>query len=257
MQTTLIFLLFALTPNLDTRKSIPLFNGKNLNGWETWLRDSGRKDPKGVFSVENGLLRISGEGKGYIATDKSYSNYHLSLEYKWGKKTDGSGYVRNSGALLHAIGPHGGARGVWMTSIEVQLAQGCEGDFILIRGKDAKGKPVPAAITADITRGPDKRLRWDPKNGKRTRYSGRQFWWKDHQVGFKEKLDTRGKADVASPLGEWTKIECICKGNRITVKVNGTTVNQCYAVKPAEGKILLQNEGNEIYFRNVSLTPIK
>ncbi len=252
MRSVLLLTLF-IPSIVQAEESIPLFNGKNLDGWETWLKGSGHKDPKNAFSVKDGVIHISGEGRGYLATKKSYANYHLSVEYKWGKRTDGSGYVRNSGILLHGVGPHGRARGVWMSSLECQLAQGCEGDFILIRGNDEKGKRVNSTITADITRGPDKRLRWDPKNGKRTRYSGRQFWWNRHQVGFKEKLDTRGKNDVASPLGKWTKVECICKGDRVTIKINGVVVNQCYDVKPSQGKILLQNEGNEIYFRNVHL----
>ncbi len=76
-------------------------------------------------------------------------------------------------------------------------------------------------------------------------------------MGFKELLDTRGKDDVASPLGEWTKVECICRGNRITVKINGETVNECYNVFPAGGKILLENEKNEITFRNFEIKPLK
>jgi hypothetical protein len=42
--------------------TINLFNGKNLNGWYTFLKDRGRdNDPKKVFSAANGLIRISGE----------------------------------------------------------------------------------------------------------------------------------------------------------------------------------------------------
>ncbi len=233
---------------------IRLFNGKDLTGWYTWLKESGREDPKKVFSVVDGMIRISGEGAGYLATEKSYKDYHLSLEYRWGRKTDGSGYVRNSGVLLHAVGPDGGAGGVWMTSIECQLAQGCEGDLIVIRGKDASGKTIPATITSETIIASDGKTRWK-RGGTKTVYSGRQFWWSKHEPGFKELLDTRGKDDVASPLGEWTKVECIAVGDRITIKINGHEVNECFDVFPSAGKILLQNEGNEIYFRNVELRP--
>ena len=34
---------------------------------------------------------------------------------------------------------------------------------------------------------------------------------------------------------------------------NGITVNGCYNVYPSSGKILLQNEGDEIYCKNVEL----
>ena len=231
------------------------FNGKDLKGLSTWLKETGKEDPKGVFSVEDGAIHISGEGLGYVATEKAYKNYHLVVEYRWGDHTDGSGYVRNSGVLLHAVGPDGGANGTWMTTIECQLAQGCEGDLIVIRGKDEFGNVIPATITSETILASDGRTRWK-KGGKKTPYSGKQFWWSKHQVGFKELLDTRGSEDAASPLGEWTRVECICDEDMITVKVNGVTVNQCFDVFPSAGKILLQNEGNEIYFRDFELRPL-
>ncbi len=237
-------------------KAIRPFNGKDLSGFSTWLRKSDRNETEKNYTVVDDTIHISGEGMGYLATVESYKNYHLSIEYKWGKRTDGSKYVRNSGILLHATGPEGNARGIWMASIEVQLAQGCEGDLIVIRGKDGNGDLIPVDITSDTLKAADGRTRWN-KDGKKTPYSGKQFWWSKHQVGFKELLDTRGKHDVASPLGEWTKVECICDGNRITVKINGQTVNECYSVFPAGGRILLENEKNEIYFRNFEIRPLK
>jgi len=112
------------------------FNGKDLNGFTRWLQDIGTEDLNNVYSVVDGVLRISGEGMGYLATVDCYKNYHLSLEYRWGEKVDGSGNVRNSGILLHANGPDGNAKGLWMASVECQLAQGCENHKYLI--------PVPA-----------------------------------------------------------------------------------------------------------------
>ena len=66
----------------------------------------------------------------------------------------------------------------------------------------------------------------------------------------------RGRWDVESPLGEWTREECICSGSRIRVLVNGQPVNECYDVSPAAGKILLQSEGFEIWFRKFELHPL-
>src|SRR5262249_26923599 len=141
-----------------------------------------------------------------------------------------------------------GANGTWMTCIECQLAQGCVGDLIVIRGKDAQGKTIPATITSETVLGPDGKTRWK-KGGKRTVHSGKQFWWSRHDPSFKELIDTRGKHDVESPLGKWTRVECICSGKHITIIVNGTTVNECFDTFPAAGKILLQSEGFEIWFR--------
>lgn len=260
------FALLALTPAaraadpepVTPTKTIKLFNGKDLSGLSTWLRDGGKDDPNKVFSVADGMIHVSGEGAGYVRTDKMYANYHLIVEYKWGEKTDGSGIVRNSGLLVNARGLDGGAgRGAWMHCLEIQLAQGCEGDFILIRGKNAEGQPLPAGFTSDVEINPvDKKTRWK-RGGTPTKYNGRQFWWNKHDPTFKEKLDTHGRWDVASKLGEWTKVECICDGSRLTVKINDVEVNECYDLQPASGYLLLQNEGNEIYFRRFELHPLK
>src|SRR5688500_2127044 len=158
---------FADEP-IAPKEVTPLFNGKNLTGLTTWLKESKRDDPKKVFRVTDGLLHLTGEGFGYVATEKAYKDYRVVVEYKWGKKTDGGKYVRNSGLLLNAIGPDGGAgNGTWMSCIECQLAQGCCGDLIVIRGKDEKGDTIPVSITSDIELGTDKRPRWK-EGGTRT-----------------------------------------------------------------------------------------
>jgi hypothetical protein len=241
------------------RATIRLFNSTDLAGLTTWLRDTKREDPRKVFTAHDGLIHISGDGYGYLATDKEYKDYHLVVEYKWGRRTDGKKYVRNSGVLLNATGPDGGAGGTWMSCLECQLAQGCVGDLIVIRGKDAKGEVIPVQITAETELSPDgKRHRWKKGGEVKTFPPTRgQLWWSRHDWDFQELLDTRGKNDVESPVGEWTKVECVCLGRGITVLVNGTTVNQCSDVFPAAGKILLQSEGFELFVRTFELHPLK
>jgi hypothetical protein len=245
-----------LTPIRPEKGVLPLFNGKDLAGLSTWLKDTKKEDPRKVFTSKDGMLHISGDGYGYVATAKEYRDYHLIVEYKWGKRTDGGKFVRNSGILLHAIGPDGGAGGTWMSCIECQLAQGCNGDLIPIRGKDGKQETVGVQFTSDVSLGPDKRPRWKQGGERRDFFKG-QLWWSQHDPDFKELLDTRGKNDVESPLGEWTRVECLCEGKTITVKVNGTTVNHCYDAYPSSGKILLQCEGFELFVRKFELHPLK
>jgi Domain of Unknown Function (DUF1080) len=242
-------------PPVRPEQVIRLFNGRDLTGLSTWLKDTKHDDPRKVFSVADGLLRISGDGFGYVATDRAYRDYHLLVEYTWGKRTDGGKSVRNSGILLHATGPDGGAGRSWMSSIECQLAQGCVGDLIVIRGQDQKGQPIPVQLTSQTVLGPDKHPRWS-RGGEPLVFTNRQLWWSNHDPDFKEMIDTRGKNDVESPLGEWTRVECICEGNRITVSVNGSTVNECYDAFPRSGKILLQSEGFELFVRKFELQPL-
>lgn len=237
-------------------QATPLFNGADRTGLTTWLRDTKTKDPRRVFSVKDGMIHISGDGFGYLSTTKEYRDYHLTVEYKWGKKTDGGKFVRNSGILLHCVGPDGGAEGTWMSCIECQLAQGCVGDLIVIRGKDDKNLTIPVEITSDVILGPDKRPRWKQGGAKRVFTKG-QLWWNDHDPDFKEILDTRGKNDVESALGEWTNVECICSGKTIAIIVNGKTVNKCYDVFPSAGKIQLQCEGFELFVRKFEIKPVE
>lgn len=253
---TLLFssVVVADEPRTPTEVLRP-FDQMDLGSFSTWLKKTGREDPEHVFRLENGVLRCGDEDMGYVATREAYKDFHLSVEYRWGRKNPNDKYVRNSGVLLHGVGPDGSANGVWMTSIECQLAQGCEGDLILIKGKGADGKPYPATITSNTNIAEDGKTRWQ-KQGKPTVYSGKQFWWSKHQPFFKELIDTRGQNDVASPLGEWTKVECLCKGSRVTIKINGETVNDCFDANPAAGKILLQSEGHEVFFRNLELRPL-
>ena len=92
-------------------------------------------------------------------------------------------------------------------------------------------------FTSDVVLGPDRRPRWK-KGGEKRTFTGRQLWWSLHDPDFKELLDTRGKNDVESKLGEWTRVECICEGKTITIKVNDHEVNHCYNAHPAAGKVL-------------------
>jgi hypothetical protein len=106
-----------------------------------------------------------------------------------------------------------------------------------------------------VALGPDRRPRWKDGGEPRTFTQG-QLWWSKHDPDFRELLDTRGKDDVESPPGEWTKVECECIGGRITVRVNGTIVNRAYDVSPAAGQILLQSEGFELFVRTFELHPV-
>lgn len=65
------------------------------------------------------------------------------------------------------------------------------------------------------------------------------------------------KKDAERPVGEWNTVEVICDGDRITNVVNGVVVNEGSKASVARGRIMLQSEGAEIFFRNVRLTPLR
>ncbi len=242
--------LFA-QPATKTTSTIKLFNGKDLDGWYTWLRDHGYKDPNKVFTVANKVIRISGEDWGGIATKQAYRDYHLIVEWKWGGKTWGSraDRARDSGILVHGVGEDGAYNKTWLESIESQIIEGGTGDFIMVGGKNK-----PRLSCKVRTEG--REMYWDRVNGKPvTKDSGRYDWW-GRSPQWKDAINFRGPQDVEKPVGQWNRQEVICDGNKITNIVNGKVVNDGYDSSHTEGKIQIQSEGAEILIRKVELRPV-
>lgn len=231
--------------------TLQLFNGKNLDGWSTWLREDKYADPHHVFTLQDGMLRISGEEWGGIATRQTYRDYHLIVEWRWGGPNHGERQdrARDSGILVHGIGEDGAAGGVWLESIESQVIEGGSGDFILVAGK---GKPM---MTAEVRTEPNGETYWKKGGELRTRDSGR-FNWYGRDPEWKDQLGFRGKQDVEKPMGDWNRQEVIADGDTLTNIVNGVIVNHGTKCSPSEGKIQLQSEGAEIWIRKVELRPL-
>ncbi len=240
-------------------KTIHLFNGKDLTNFYTYLGapQKGAKpygkdhDPEKVFSVADGMIRVSGKVFGGLITQKEYGNYHLVVEFKWGEKTypPREKAARDSGILLHCVGADGAAGGVWMESIECQMIEGGTGDFILVGGK---GRP---RLTVEAeTRGGQ--LYYKPGAPPVTRESGRFNWW-GRDPHWKDVKGFRGEKDVEKPVGEWNTLECVCDGDKITNILNGKVVNAGTGSSLTRGKILFQSEGAEVFFRKIDLKPVK
>src|SRR5262245_13387570 len=77
----------ASTPK--TGKVVHLLNHKDLSNFYPYLDGFGKdNDPDHVFTLDKGVLRISGQHYGYLATrETNYANYKLIAEFKWGEKT--------------------------------------------------------------------------------------------------------------------------------------------------------------------------
>jgi hypothetical protein len=173
--------------------------------------------PEDCFTVKDGVIECSGKPSGYIITEKEYGNYILELEWKWG---EGAKKMKspNSGVLLHVTGKDM----IWPKSAEAQLMSGNAGDFWLIGG---------FKLQVD-------KSRQDPR-------IERHY--------FKMKTDK----PVEKPLGEWNSYRIECKGDTITLFVNGVKLNEGSNSELQKGKIALQSEGAPISFRNIRLVPIR
>lgn len=243
--------LFAASKMKTSKSRIHLFNGKDLNGWYSFLQGKGRNnDPNKVFTVQNGVIRISGEGFGCITTNKEYDNYKLLVEYKWGDLAFAPrvGKARDSGVLLNSTGEDGAYSGIWMHSIECQLIEGGTGDLLVV-GDGSKDFSLTCPVAPEM-QGSSYIFQPSGKlvtiNGGRINWYGRDPEWKDVK-GF------RGQKDVEKPIGEWNKMECIVKGKEIYVYLNGILVNHAVDVLPQKGHIQLQCECAEIFFKNVEI----
>jgi hypothetical protein len=256
----------AAEPAVRPERTIHLFDGKTLGGFYTWLVDTHREDPLRVFTVVDRVdgapaIRISGERWGGLVTREAYRDYRLIVEFRWGLATWGERKVatRDSGVLVHGQGPDGNTaadfNGPWMRSVEAQVIEGGVGDIILVAGFDPGGRKVQPRLTARAGTDRDGEPVFDPRAEPREFLSGRINWF-GRDPDWADRLGFRGRQDVESPYGQWTRLEVVADGDRVTNVVNGTVVNEGTRSSFTEGRILLQSEGAEIYFRRVDLEPL-
>ncbi len=238
----------SITPGKST---IKLFNGKNLDGWYTFIKEKGKNiDPNKVFTIQDGMIRISGEEFGCITTNDEFENFKLTVEFKWGEITYDPRVdkARDSGILLQSVGEDGAVGGIWMNSLECQLIEGGTGDFIVV-GDGSKNFSVTCPVAPE-KQGDSYVFQAGGNNvtinENRINWYGRDPEWKDVK-GF------RGAKDLEKPVGKWNKIECIVKEGDISIYLNGTLVNHAVDSQPRKGKIQIQSEGAEIFFRRIEI----
>ncbi|AUP81682.1 DUF1080 domain-containing protein [Flavivirga eckloniae] len=213
-------------------------------------------DPKNVFSViqENGedILYITGEIYGGLTTKNEYSNYHFKTQFKWGEKKWEPRLKdkRDSGILYHAKGPHGAFWNVWMACLEFQVQEGDCGDFIALG--DVYGD-VPADRKLNANGKPY--FVYNPK-GKLTPLK----WAKGFESGQASKSELH-----ENPNGEWNTLEIYCLGDESIHLVNGKVVNRVKnarydiggkTIPVTRGKIQIQSEAAEVYYKNIQIKPI-
>jgi hypothetical protein len=233
-----------------------LFNGKDLTGWEAYVsyqpetneynlvskhKPRGvNNDPKKVFSVVDGLLRVSGEEWGGLTSLGEYENFHLKFDIKWGKKKwhPRLDVVRDSGLLYYAVGPQGAQSEHWMRSHEFQVQEGDSGDYHSLDGV------IIDVHAGDANQGDWKFYRYDPKLPLRKDIAARVL-----KLGNYEK-----------PSGEWDTMEVIADGKTLIHKVNGKEVFRGFNsrekingkyVPLTKGKLQIQSEGAETFYRNI------
>jgi hypothetical protein len=120
----------------DRRDWIPLFNGRNLDGWDVKITGRDLNDNFGnTFRVEDGLLKVRYDGYdafdgrfGHIFYRTAFSHYIVAVEYRFvgDQASGGPGWaLRNSGIMVHSQSARSmGKDQDFPISIEVQLLGG-------------------------------------------------------------------------------------------------------------------------------------
>jgi len=108
---------------------IELFNGTNFDGFTFCMKnDAG---PMKTWSVTNGMIHCNGSAIGYLRTKQSYSNYVVTVEWRFVKvepKKD------NTGVLVHMQSPDK----VWPMCVQNQGKSGRQGDLFVMAGAECK-----------------------------------------------------------------------------------------------------------------------
>jgi hypothetical protein len=230
-----------------------LFNGRNLDGWYTFLQKHGKnRDPDRVITIEENMIHLYKDAPdgsevvmGYIATEKEYGDYHLRFQLRWGTKKFQPRYQlkRDAGLYYHIIGPDA----VWPTALQYQIEQTDVGDLLALYGFmvdtwiDPKTKNEKQATFLDLEHGGEPRV----LGGK--------------GIGYQKRLPGPFEKEG------WNTVEIVVRGDTTTHLLNGHIVNRGRGIRYADpkrpglirqitrGRIALEIEAAEIYFRDVEI----
>ncbi len=219
-------------------KLVPLFNGKDLIGFDTLLEKQGiNSDSNRVFQVEKGMLHISGLEFGGLVTQKEYDNYYLRAEFKWGEKTypPREGKARDSGIQYNITGP----LKVWPRMMEFQINEGGTGDMWVVGGT---GATVDGKVYESTSSGPGAYIRI-PHIGRGPLVN---------VTGHRDPIN-----DLEGPHGKWNVLELVVDHDRVMYFVNGKLAILGTNANTTKGKILFQCEGSEVYFRKMKIAMLR
>ncbi|MEO5713756.1 MAG: DUF1080 domain-containing protein [Luteolibacter sp.] len=248
-------LMFSVLPVLgDEHPWVPLFNGKNLDGWTPKI--SGHASGENfadTFQVADGMIKVSYDGYqkfnqqyGHLFTNIAYSRYILRMEYRFTGKmmADAPNYVNlNSGVMIHAQSPQSmGLNQGFPASLEVQFL-----------ADEGKGKRSTANVCSPGT-----------------------------NLELEGKLVTQHIVESTAPTfpaEEWVHVEVEVNGSEQVIhRINGVEVLRYQKpqldprdeMAPATsllnagapkilsyGYIALQAEGQPVWFRNIELKSLE
>ena len=245
-----------------------LFNGRDLSGWNKFLATPNGNDPlvpnvdpKGVFTVTNldgeGVVHVSGERYGAITTQEQFTNFHFRVQFQWGLgRYGGRAKVgRDTGILYCGIGQPNPRTG-WLTSVENNIMEKGVGQWWSVNGAiiDCEGEWITEANELYV---PYKK----EGNGERN------IVWKKggSRITASSANGITPPFDVEQVFGNWNTVEVVFWGGNCIHILNGhvnlVAFNPRY--KDGEqwralthGRIQLQSEDAEVFYRKAELRPL-
>jgi len=248
----------------------PLFNGKNFDGWYSFLPSLGKNnDPNKVFKIEDGAIHVLDvEGTppdmtGYLATNQEYGHVRVRLEYKFGTKRFGSRSEarRDAGLLYYFIGPDF----VWGNNLELQIQEQDTGDLWINGGVSVSSPVIAPGVPI-----------WGGGGG--APFTVKSTFSKGRTPGQRRSGSSAGQTnpeirrilksgDFENREG-WNTVEAVLDGDRVVHLVNGRVVfTGNHVMRQDEndpekwtpltgGKICLEAEGAEVWYRNIEVKEI-
>jgi hypothetical protein len=206
-----------------------------------------------VFKVveEDGrpALYVSGKTWGSLVHTGDFSSYHLQLQYKWGpgRWPPREKQPPNNGLLYHTHGERGSVFGTWSPSVEFEIMEGSTGMAVRV-GENVRPMTFAARDTT-------------------LRYPMRRFMLGGREVEIVTPAwNVEAARDAERPAGEWNTLDLYVVGASAVHVVNGVPVMALHGIATVDstgrrtplthGRIQLQSEGAETYFRDITLTPI-
>lgn len=249
-----------------------LFNGHDFEGIDRYLaapagtnRPFGlNHDPLGVFRVEQvdgrGAVRVSGQVYGALTTHASFTNVHVRLQYKWGDtkwppRAEARHY-RDAGLLYWAAGPDGAGSSAWQRSVECNIMEkgvgqwwSVDGVYCDVEGRDVILERMPGIPYRGESPG-ERCVVWQP--------GAPRYTVQPHE-GVTSTLDPE------LPRGQWNTVEVVAWGGTCLHLLNGHVVlalsnprvrENGTEQRLSQGRIQLQSEAAELWYRDLEARPI-
>ena len=219
---------------------VSLFNGVDFSGWDRYLGKPSDtepalgidNDPRAVYSIValdgEPAIRISGEVWGALISKQSLGDFHLRAEYKWGTLTWPPLNLLDSGIMYLSNGPLGAVNA---GGPELSNPIG-SGAFLV----SMEYQVLPRDVGGPYSLGP---IRFEPA----------------------------ARSPGAERAGDWNQIDIIFQSGVAQHFLNGELVaggSDFQLEWPGEpvtvlqrGKLQIQSEGAEIYFRRIELVPLR